>query len=116
MIDYRLRTERIVKEAEDAQTAVILMDVVLGYGSHPDPASELVPAIHRARAAAAAQGRNVAFVGQICGTAADPQDLARQARALGDAGLILADNNAEAVRLAAAIIGTTERTSRVESA
>jgi FdrA protein len=104
MIDYRLRTERIVKEAEDAQTAVILLDVVLGYGSHPDPASELVPAINRARAAATAQGRNIVFVGQICGTAADPQDLARQARALGEAGLILADNNADAVRLAAAIV------------
>jgi succinyl-CoA synthetase alpha subunit len=116
MIDYRLRTERIVKEAEDPDTAVILMDVVLGYGSHPDPASELVPAIHRARAAATAQGRNVAFVGHICGTAADPQDLARQARALGEAGLMLADNNADAVRLAAAIAGSMARTSRMESA
>jgi succinyl-CoA synthetase alpha subunit len=106
MIDYRLRTERIVKEAEDPETAVILLDVVLGYGSHMDPASELVPAIHRARAAAAAQGRNIAFVGQICGTVADPQDLARQARALGEAGLILVDNNAQAVRLAAAIVDT----------
>jgi FdrA protein len=82
MIDYRLRTERIVKEAEDPQTAVILLDVLLGYGSHMDPASEFVPAIHRARTAAAAQGRSVALVGQICGTAADPQDLARQSRAL----------------------------------
>ena len=109
MIDYRLRTERIVKEAEDAQTAVILIDVVLGYGSHPDPASELVPAINRARAAATVQRRNIAFVGQICGTAGDPQDLARQARALGEAGLILADNNADAVRLAAAIVASAAK-------
>ena len=104
MIDYRLRTERIVKEAEDPQTAVILVDVVLGYGSHADPASELVPAIHRARAACAAQGRSVTFVGQICGTAADPQDLARQSRALTEAGMLLAESNAQAVRLAAAIV------------
>ena len=104
MIDYRLRTERIVKEAEDPQTAVILLDVVLGYGSHMDPASEFVPAIHRARAAAAAQARNLVFVGQICGTAADPQDLARQTRALTEAGMLLAESNAEAVRLAAAIV------------
>jgi succinyl-CoA synthetase alpha subunit len=103
MIDYRLRTERIVKEAEDPETAVILLDVVLGYGSIPDPAGELVPAIHRARAAAAAQGRTVAFVGHICGTAADPQDLARQTRALGEAGMALTESNAQAVRLAAAI-------------
>ena len=108
MIDYRLRTERIVKEAEDPQTAVILLDVVLGYGSHMDPASEFVPAIHRARAAAAAQGRSVAFVGQICGTAADPQDLARQSRALTEAGLLLTESNAQAVRLAAAIVAAGE--------
>jgi len=103
MIDYRLRTERIVKEAEDPETALILLDVVLGFGSHPDPASELVPAIHRARAVAAAHGRTLAFVGQICGTAADPQDLARQSRALSEAGMLLTESNAQAVRLAAAI-------------
>ena len=108
MIDYRLRTERIVKEAEDPQTAVILLDVVLGYASHMDPASEFVPAIHRARAAAAAQGRSIVFVGQICGTASDPQDLARQTRALGEAGLLLTESNAQAVRLAAAIVGAAE--------
>lgn len=107
MIDYRLRTERIVKEAEDPETAVILLDVVLGYGSIMDPAAELVPAIHRARAAASAQGRSVAFVGQICGTAADPQDLGRQTRALGEAGILLTESNAQAVRLAASIVSAT---------
>jgi FdrA protein len=106
MIDYRLRTERIAREAEDPETAVILLDVVLGFGSHVDPSSELVPAINRARTAASAQGRAIAFVGQICGTAADPQDLARQARALADAGMLLAESNAQAVRLAAGVAST----------
>jgi hypothetical protein len=68
-----------------------------------DPSSELVPAIQRARAAASAQGRAIAFVGQICGTAADPQDFVRQARALSDAGMLFAESNAQAVRLAAGI-------------
>jgi succinyl-CoA synthetase alpha subunit len=106
MIDYRLRTERIVKEAEDPETAVILLDVVLGYGSIMDPAAELVPALHRARSSAASQGRSLAFVGHVCGTPADPQDLARQTRALGEAGLLLTESNAQAVRLAAAIAST----------
>jgi len=106
MIDYRLRTERIVREAEDPETAVILLDVVLGYGSHMDPSSELVPAIHRARAIASAKGRAIAFVGQICGTAADPQDFGRQWRALSDSGMLLAESNAQAVRLAAGIAST----------
>ena len=65
-----------------------------------------MPAIHRARAIASAQGRAIAFVGQICGTAADPQDFARQARALSDAGMLLAESNAQAVRLAAGIAST----------
>ena len=104
MIDYRLRTERIAKEAEDPETAVILLDVVLGYGSHPDPASELVPALRRASEIAARQGRDLVFVGHVCGTERDPQGLARQARALGDAGMMLAESNAQAVRLAASIV------------
>jgi len=106
MIDYRLRTERIAREAEDPETAVILLDVVLGYGSHMDPSSELVPAINRARATASAQGRAIAFVGQICGTAADPQDFTRQTRALSDAGMLFVESNAQAVRLAAGIAST----------
>ncbi len=106
MIDYRLRTERIAREAEDPETAVILLDVVLGYGSHVDPSSELVPAINRARTTASAQGRAIVFVGQICGTAADPQDFSRQTRALTDAGMLFAESNAQAVRLAAGIAST----------
>ena len=47
MIDHRLRNERIGNEAQDPQTAVILLDVVLGYGAHADPASEIAPVIER---------------------------------------------------------------------
>jgi len=116
MIDYRLRTERIVKEAEDPETAVILLDVVLGYGSHMDPSSELVPAIQRARAIATTQGRAVSFVGHICGTASDPQDLGRQTRALSEVGMLLAESNAQAVRLAAAIAGKNGPLQRANTA
>lgn len=101
MIDQRLRNERMAREAADPEVAVILLDVVLGYGAHPDPAAEMVPAIRAARAAAG--GRSVAFVGFVCGTERDPQGLARQAAALADAGVILAASNAQAARTAAAI-------------
>ena len=76
MIDHRLRNERIAKEAADAETAVILLDVVLGYGSHMNPASEIVPAIEDARKRATMAGRELAFVGFVCGTDRDPQNLA----------------------------------------
>ena len=103
MIDHRLRNERMVREARDPEVAVILFDVVLGYGSHPDPAAEMAPAIAAARAAAAKRKRRIAFVGSVCGTEADPQGLARQEAALAKAGVILGSSNAEAVRIAAAI-------------
>ena len=78
MIDQTLRKERILKEAADPEVAVILFDVVLGYGAHPDPARELAEALEQARALAAPPGGELALVGSVCGTAGDPQDLARQ--------------------------------------
>ena len=105
MIDHRLRNERIAKEAADPETAVILLDVVLGYGSHMDPAGEIVPVIVAARKRAAKAGRDLVFVGFVCGTDGDPQNLSRQEAALRDAGMILARSNAEAVRLSARIVG-----------
>ena len=104
MIDFRLRNERIVGEAEDPETAVILFDVRLGFGSHADPASELVPALRRAGEAAAQAGRSVIFVAFVCGTDRDPQGLARQTQALREAGVHLMQSNAQAVRLAASIV------------
>jgi len=105
MIDHRLRNERIAAEAADPETAVILLDVVLGHGSHKDPSAEIVPAIRAAKATAAAARRNPVFVGFVCGTERDPQGLARQEAGLRAAGMLLAASNAEAVRLAAAIAG-----------
>ena len=103
MIDHRLRNERIAKEAADPATAVILLDVVLGYGSHIDPAGEIVPVIAAAEKRAAKAGRNLIFVGFVCGTERDPQNLSKQEAALRDAGMILCRSNAEAVRLAVKI-------------
>jgi len=109
MIDYRLRTERIVQEASDPETAVLLLDVVLGFGSHANPAAELVPALEAARDIAERQGRVFISVAHICGTQRDPQSLAAQAEALTATGLILADNNAQAVRLARNIVTRSTR-------
>jgi FdrA protein len=98
-----LRKERLLKEAADPEVAVILFDVVLGYGAHPDPALELAGALEQARAIAVAAGRQLALVGSVCGTAGDPQDLARQEAVLRQAGVLLAESNAQAVRMAAAV-------------
>ena len=111
MIDFRLRNERIVAAAKDGATAVILLDVVLGYGAHADPAGALVPAIAEATRAAAKSGRGLAVVASVCGTPADPQGLAGQEKRLAEAGVLLAPSNAQAARLAASLVGS-DRTVR----
>src|SRR5690349_23013176 len=52
MIDQRSRIERIAVEGADATCSVLLLDVVLGHGAHPAPASELGPALADARTVA----------------------------------------------------------------
>jgi hypothetical protein len=100
MIDHRLRNERLLKEASDPEVGIILFDVVLGYGSHVDPAAEMAPALREARAKAPA----LVLVGFVCGTERDPQGLLQQEARLRAAGVLLADCNAAAVRLAASIV------------
>ena len=107
MIDFRLRNEHLVAAAEDPTTAVILLDIVLGYGSHPDPAGVIAPAIERASRVAVEAGRSLTVVASICGTEGDPQGLDLQASTLRAAGVLLAPSNAQAARLAARIVGGT---------
>lgn len=95
MIDQSLRLERLAAEARNPATAVILLDVVLGHGAHPDPAGELGPAI-----AAALERSGQVVVVSLIGTASDPQDLHRQARALQAAGAHVFASNAQAARFA----------------
>jgi len=100
MIDHRLRNERLLAEAADPEVAVILFDVVLGYGSHPDPAAEMIPALAKARK----KNKTVAFVASVCGTDEDPQGLARQEAALRKAGVLLEGSNARAVMLSLSLL------------
>jgi len=104
MIDHRLRNERLRIEADDPEVAVILFDIVLGYGAHPNPAAEIVTAISAAQLRATKKKRQIAFVGFVCGTQADPQNLEQQESTLRAAGVQLASSNAAAVRLAASVI------------
>lgn len=104
MIDPRLRNEHIAAVADDPSTAVILLDVVLGYGANTDPAGAMVPAIQNARQHAARAGRSLAVVASVCGTDADPQGRSAQESILAAAGVILAPSNAQAAGIAAAIV------------
>jgi FdrA protein len=107
MIDQRSRLERIAAEAADPSTAVLLLDVVLGHGAHPDPATELAPALADAVERAADDGRPLAVVISLCGTEGDPQGLVRQGDALAAAGAVVHRSNADAARAAAALAQET---------
>src|SRR5262249_46380104 len=95
MIDPRLRQERLLKEAEDPEVAAILLDVVIGYGAHDDPAGALGESIRTAKSRAAAAGRYLSVVAHVCGTAQDPQELEQQERALLEAGALVLPTNAQ---------------------
>ncbi len=95
MIDPTLRLEHLARAAADPETAVLLLDLVLGHGAEPDPAALLAPAVREARAE-----RAVPVVVACVGTAADPQGLSRQAEALAEAGAEVYLSNAEAARRA----------------
>jgi succinyl-CoA synthetase alpha subunit len=103
MIDYRQRRERIVKEATNQDVGIILMDAMLGFGSHADPASELIPAINEARLLASGAGRQLAFIVVMCGTSYDPQNIQKQYAELTAAGAVVVPSNLQGVSIAAAL-------------
>lgn len=104
MIDQTLRIQRILQEARDPHAAAIVLDVVLGYGAHPDPAQELAPAIEQAQDIAHRKNRELLFIASVTGTEGDPQGLSRQTGQLEQAGAIVMSSNAAAAKLARAII------------
>lgn len=95
MIDMTLRRMRIRAEAQDPETAVILLDVVLGYGAHADPAGAMADVI------AEAVGRGVMVVASVTGTEADPQVLSHQSAALRAAGALVAPTARQAAEAVA---------------
>lgn len=102
MIDPRLRSERIKKEVADKETAVVLLDCVLGYGSHEDPAKEIVKAIQEANHSLV--DREVDYVASVTGTELDPQVRSQQVSKLESAGVVVLPTNAQAAQYAALLL------------
>jgi len=108
MIDASQRSARIRAEGRDPQVAVLLLDVVLGYGAADDPAGDLAAAITSAEGEARRQGGHLAVVASVCGTDGDPQGLEKQEATLRDAGVIVFPSNAQATLAARELIGRTD--------
>jgi FdrA protein len=97
MIDFRFRNERIIRESQEDDVAVILLDIVLGLGANINPAGELADAVAKARV----NGKSI--IASVCGTERDPQSLHLQVSALERLGVIILPSNAQAARLAALV-------------
>ena len=103
MIDPTIRKMRLVEEANDPEVAVIMMDFMLGYGSHSDPAGAILGAISDAKSIAKKNGRSLPILARVCGTEQDPQPLSEQVAKLRNAGVEVFPTNALMV-IASALI------------
>ncbi len=104
-IDPRLRALEISNAFADDSVAVVLMDVVLGWGCHPDPAGAVCAAIGQARRTS---GAGPLVIASLCGTSRDPQGFDAQKSALQASGVTVAESNADAARLAARMLSRIE--------
>jgi FdrA protein len=101
MIDNDLRIRRLLQEAHDPEVAVVMLDCVIGYGAHPDPAAELAVAIRQARQLAEGE---LLVVASVTGTEQDPQRLSAQVATLQAAGASVCTSNAAAARLTSLLV------------
>lgn len=112
MIDYRTRIERFRIEANDPAVAVILLDVVLGINTHPNPAGELASEIIATKRIAARQHRNLIVIVHVCGTENDPQVYSSQVTQLEKAGCNVFRSNVEAALAAVCLVAIPSEKNR----
>lgn len=95
MIDPSTRTDQIAQLKDEF--GILLVDVVLGFGSCSDPAGAVADAVKDLR-----QNRKAPLVviATVTGTSQDPQNREAQVEKLKEAGIIIADNVKEAVGFA----------------
>jgi len=106
MIDPSLRNKRIVQEALKDDTAAILLDFVLGHGSHADPAGVAIMAVNEAMAAL--DDRKVLWLASVVGADNDPQNYMEQINKLLAAGFIVSESNVALARLAASVVSAID--------
>lgn len=96
MIEPALRNEHLARALRDKTVGVVLLDVVIGYGAHADPAGLIADFVRKS-------GKLV--IASVTGTEDDPQVYSKQVKTLKRAGVIVAASNAQAARLVALAAG-----------
>ena len=104
MIEPTIRLDRILIEAKDPSTSVILLDFELGYGSHEDPVGITLSTIKQAQQIAANEGRHISFVAYVLGTDQDWQSKSYSVSRLQELGVFVARTNMHAALVCAALL------------
>lgn len=105
MIDPSKRIEMLEQSADDPSTAIIMLDNVIGYGSHDDMANELAPTIQKVLDKAQSEGRSLAVLATVVGTEHDHQGYDKQVNILKEAGAIVCETNNQMVTTALHLLG-----------
>ncbi len=100
MIDPEVRCESLLQAHQDSNVGVILVDVVIGFGAHADPAGNLVNMLTEISV-----DISPIVVASVTGTEEDPQIRSKQVKTLKSAGVVVAESNADATRTALKLLG-----------
>jgi len=104
VIDPSIIKGRLWKEGSDDNVAVILLDILLGYGAHSDPVGVIEDTLKSLKDKAKEEGHHLSLVASICGTDKDPQNLRMQKEKLEEIGVIVMPSNAQATILSQLIV------------
>lgn len=100
MMDFELRNKRFIREAEDKETAIILFDLVLGYGANIDPLGEIMPILNQINELAP----DISLICSVTGTSQDPQNRDLVIKSLEEIGVVVMPSNAAAAEVVSLII------------
>ncbi|MFQ3676173.1 MAG: FdrA family protein, partial [Endomicrobiia bacterium] len=90
MIDFTFRKERMLQESKDKEVAVVMFDLVLGWGANVEPIKELKDTILQAKKNAA---NEILFCSVIVGTEKDIQNYTYVEKKLNQLGVITFNSN-----------------------
>jgi FdrA protein len=97
----------ILREGKKEDTAVLLLDFILGPAINPDPVGSVINQIKEVKTFHSLSGGYLSVVASVCGTDGDPQNLTRQTQLLEKSGVVVMPSNAQAARLAGLIAQRT---------
>lgn len=100
MIEPAIREAPLRDAIGDPSVGIILVDVVLGFGAHPDPAGQLVEILAQIK-----RSDDQSIVASVTGTEQDPQRYSAQVETLRRARIVVAPCNADAADLAITKLG-----------